>query len=128
MIASEAAQVLDALARGIDPETGRPLSGDSLFNNPDILRALFLGANALKSQTPDRPGRAERKRSQAVVEGLAQAGKPWSKEEEDRLVEGFNIGCSVSDLAVAHERKVGGIMSRLKKLGLLKDDDELPSD
>lgn len=121
MIAPEAAQILEALARGIDPETGRALGEDSLLNNSHIVRALFLGANALKLHTPERPGHAERTRSRAENGGRAQAGKSWSVEEEARLVAGFKDEKTAAELAIAHDRKVGGIKARLTKLGLFDE-------
>ena len=47
------------------------------------------------------------------------AYQAWSGEEEKRLVLGFLAGDSIKELARTLERQVGGIRSRLKKLGLL---------
>jgi len=46
-------------------------------------------------------------------------GKPWGSGEDRRLYDAFVNGLEVDDLAREHKRKVGGIRSRLKRLGLI---------
>ncbi len=48
------------------------------------------------------------------------AYKKWSEEEDAQLILGFRDGFVISELAIAHGRKEGGINSRLKKLGLIE--------
>ncbi len=48
------------------------------------------------------------------------AYEPWTQEEEIKLMVGFKAGLKVPELAKEHGRKVGGIRSRLKKIGLLE--------
>ena len=50
------------------------------------------------------------------------AYKKWTADEEASLVSGFQSGKSVEALAEMLGRRVGGIQSRLKKLGLIKWD------
>lgn len=69
-------------------------------NPPPVKPALVFG-------TPDTP---------------AHQGKPWSAEEDERLTAGFDGLVSVPDLAKAHQRDIGGIQSRLTKLGRLTPD------
>ncbi len=113
MTPSEAAQILEALARGIDPETGEVLPENSPINSTHVLRALFLGAKALRESSPLKPPQ------RPTVEGTEQAWKPWTKEEEVRLVAAFQNGTSVQALATDHQRKIGGIRARLMRLGQL---------
>ena len=47
-------------------------------------------------------------------------GKPWTKEEESKLIEEFNQGLKISDIAKLHNRNNGGIRARLKRLGLIE--------
>lgn len=47
-------------------------------------------------------------------------GKPWGKDEESKLIEEFNQGLKISDIAKLHNRKEGGIRTRLKRLGLIE--------
>jgi DNA helicase-2/ATP-dependent DNA helicase PcrA len=51
-------------------------------------------------------------------------GKPWKEKEERRLRERFLAGDSTAALARAHQRKRGAIRSRLRKLGLIREEDE----
>jgi hypothetical protein len=52
------------------------------------------------------------------------AYKPWSKENDIRLNKMFLDGKSQSEIAKFFQRGPGSIKSRLKKLGLIEDDDE----
>ena len=113
MTPGEAAQILEALARGIDPETGEVLPEDSPINSTHVVRALFLGAKALNESSPLKPPR------RPTEGGVEQAWKPWTKDEDARLLVAFEHGVSVEALATDHKRKVGGIRARLMKLGLL---------
>jgi hypothetical protein len=49
MSPNEAKSIIEALANGVDPETGEVLSAQSVFNNPQVIRALFIATNALDS-------------------------------------------------------------------------------
>ncbi|KAF0138158.1 MAG: hypothetical protein FD122_3858, partial [Stygiobacter sp.] len=50
-----------------------------------------------------------------------QAYKPWTTEEEKQLTELFGKSKSVSEISKLTGRQSGGIRSRLRKLGLIKD-------
>ena len=47
------------------------------------------------------------------------AYKKWTKNEDQKLVQEYKNGRSISELADSHGRKKGAIRSRLKKLGLI---------
>ena len=114
MKTTEAAQILEALAKGIDPETGEMLENDSQLHNPFVIRALFLGAKALdQAPPPSKPARES-------IPGLESAGQRWTQDEEAKLLHGFDKGASLEELAAVHHRKVGGIRSRLIRLGRLE--------
>ncbi len=96
-----AALILRRLADGLDIATGEPLPPESQYNRPDAVRALFAGVEALE----------------AKEEGPAKAGGAWTPEEELRVVEAFDGGTPIKEIAAAHERTPGAIRSRLVKLG-----------
>ena len=50
-----------------------------------------------------------------------RAYEPWSNEEEKQLIEFFGKNKSVSEISKLMYRQLGGIKSRLKKLGLIKE-------
>jgi hypothetical protein len=114
MTSDEAARVLEVLAKGIDPETGEDVAEDSPFNKTPVVRALFLGALALRQDA------ASKKARRVNPEGLENAWLPWTTEEETRLIEAFDQGVTLETLASKHRRKIGGIKSRLIKLGKLE--------
>ncbi|WP_114800955.1 Holliday junction resolvase-like protein [Moraxella canis] len=49
-----------------------------------------------------------------------RVGQKWTEEEDERLVEAFDKGLEIKELAQLHGRKYGGIRSRLKKLGKIE--------
>jgi DNA-binding CsgD family transcriptional regulator len=49
---------------------------------------------------------------------------PWTEEEEKQLVELFREGKSLAQIARIHKRKRGAIRTRLKKLGLMREDEK----
>lgn len=52
-------------------------------------------------------------------------GKLWSKTEEDELRDEYVVkNISIDEIASLHKRFRGGILSRLKKLNLLRECDE----
>jgi len=117
MTPAEAKQVIDVLARGIDPATGEVLPEDSPLNSPHVIRALFLAAKALELQA----GKRERPPSAGTADTKpANAGKAWAEDESQRLAAAFNAGASVADLAKTHQRSTGAITSRLIRLGLMQ--------
>jgi predicted Holliday junction resolvase-like endonuclease len=48
-----------------------------------------------------------------------RAYEPWNQAEDERLGQRYRQGIAINDLAREFQRKPGGILSRLKKLGLL---------
>lgn len=49
-----------------------------------------------------------------------RVGQKWTEEEDERLLESFDKGLEIMELAQLHGRKYGGIKSRLKKLGKIE--------
>jgi hypothetical protein len=44
------------------------------------------------------------------------AGKPWTEEEDNRLISHYDIGKSIKEISEEHKRTEGAIKSRLLKL------------
>lgn len=112
----EAKKVIDALANGIDPATGEILPTQSTFNNPQVIRALFVAVKALESAEK----RAERER--ALPE---KAGRSWSETEDQELLAIFDTETPVKEIAAKHGRTTGAIAARLIRLGRIKDRTEI---
>ena len=74
---AEALKILQCLADGCDPFTGELFPDDSLYNRDPVVRALAVGVEALQHAI----------HSQKQKDALpGQAGKPWSPEENLRLL------------------------------------------
>src|SRR5258708_18353813 len=76
----QALQIVRALADGVDPESGEVYPPSSPYQKPDTVRALFIATRAL-----ERASEWEQRRQRLP----ANAGKPWSNEEDGRLAAGF---------------------------------------
>jgi hypothetical protein len=107
----KAAGILKALAAGIDPAAGTPMTDVAVLREPDVVRALFLGIDSLESRS-----RQARRQSNLP----RNAGKPWTQEEDERLLQAFDTGTPVDALTLAHERTRAGIEARLVKHGRLE--------
>lgn len=108
-----ARQIIRLLAEGVDPLTGEVLSNESVYNKPDVIRALYtvLEVTAPKTEVPKPTQVRAPKRN---------AGKPWTELEDDKLRDEFAEKMQISDIAKEHGRTYGAIESRLEHLGLRK--------
>ncbi|MBR0466873.1 MAG: hypothetical protein IJJ40_05200 [Clostridia bacterium] len=102
----QARRIIEALANGVNPITGEVFSKNSCFNEPDIIRALYVA----KEQLIKVEKTSTRKQ-------LENAGKPWSKNDDEQLVRLFEDGKAIKEIAGLFQRTSGSINSRLKKLG-----------
>jgi hypothetical protein len=57
-----------------------------------------------------------------LSDGAARLGAAWTDEEDTQLREEHASGLSLDEMANVHARNVGGIRSRLIRLGLDRDD------
>ena len=101
---TQAKKIVQELADGIDPTTGEIFDDNSVFNKPEVIRALFTLLHAV----PDE------------LDSLRNAGKPWNTIEDNKLRDEFSLGVKISDIAKEHGRTRGAIESRLDLLGLQK--------
>jgi hypothetical protein len=109
----QALAILKALAEGVDPATGERFAADSAWQRADTVRALYRAIAAMEALSA--PGAAAAARPART--GRGNAGKPWSKEEDDRLVAGFDAGQTVEALAETHGRSRFAIEARLARYG-----------
>ena len=102
-----AKEIISALAEGVDPTTGEVLPGDSVCNKGEIVRAFYAVLNHLDEKKPKK-------------NLPANAGKPWSAEDDKKLTTLFESGVTNKELATVFERTSGSINSRLVLLGLIQ--------
>lgn len=108
-----AKEIVQMLADGEDPSTGEVLVDDSVYNKPEIIRALYTVLGAL----------TEKEFVAANImkqDPLRNAGKPWTEIEDAKLQDEFLSKIKISDIAKEHGRTYGAIESRLEHLGLKK--------
>ena len=106
---SHALRILRVLSDGIDPFTGEILPNDSPYQNAHIIRALNNAIEALKIQA-----RYERRR----IEQPKNAGKSWTPDEDELLIQAFKEGKTILEIARAHRRTKGTIEKRLLSHGV----------
>lgn len=117
--AREDLKILAALAEGVHPATGELLPADCPYHTPKVVRALFRAIRAIEARAP----KPERPRA-----GLpANAGKPWSVDEDKLLLVAFDQGQAIKDIAQLHQRTYAGIEARLEKLGRLSPEQRTTS-
>jgi hypothetical protein len=109
MDATQAHQIISALADGCDPITGEKVEA-SVLHHGDVIRALHIAVRALEKGAKPRDSRRM----------PAKHGAPWTEQEDRELLERFDAGQSVEQLAEAHERRPAGIRARLERHGRLQ--------
>lgn len=109
---NKALSIVSALANGVNPQTGEMFEIDSPYQAADVIRALYVAVRALEMSNRSK-ARGNRARLPA------NAGKPWAEQEDRDLLEKFDAGLSVAELAQAHDRTLAGIQARLERHGRL---------
>jgi hypothetical protein len=117
MDTEQALKAIRDLADGTDPWSGKAFPADAPYQHPDTVRALYLAAEALEEAS---------KRESRTQNAPPNAGKPWSKEEEARLAQGFDQDRSIEALAQDHGRTPFAIQARLEKLGKIEPSGSFP--
>ena len=116
---ADALKIIQQLADGIDPHTGKAFGADSPYQHPDTVRALFVAVRALDA--PPAAQTAPKQRTAAAAETApSNSGKPWSDDEDKALAAAFDAGKKILELATAHQRSRFAIEVRLAKLGKIE--------
>ncbi|MCX7891786.1 MAG: hypothetical protein N2544_05390 [Burkholderiales bacterium] len=108
----QALRILKTLADGSDPGTGEALPAASAWQHPDVVRALFFAIRALET-----PEAATRRPAPAPRPEAGNAGKPWTKDEDEQLLAAFDGGQPAEAIAQAHGRTRFAIEARLARFG-----------
>jgi len=109
---NKALSIVSALANGVNPQTGEMFEVDSPYQAADVIRALYVAVRALELSNRSKV-RGNRARLPT------NAGKPWAEHEDRDLLEKFDAGLSLAQLAQAHDRTLAGIQARLERHGRL---------
>jgi DNA-binding NarL/FixJ family response regulator len=114
----KAREILDQLVKGVDPLSGEELPAKSVLQQADVIRALLAGSHAIGEVLARASRRAQQPQN---------IGRVWSEEEHRSLVDAFQAGEAVAEIAARHGRTVRAIESRLEKAGLLSRDQRTTS-
>lgn len=104
-----AKELISTLADGVDPLTGEVLGNDHVCNQPEIIRAMHVVLRELEKQP--------KKKTSNLPEN---AGKPWTKEEDEELRLMFDNGLDRRSICEHFKRSTGSITSRLVRLGKIQ--------
>ncbi|MEO5669369.1 MAG: hypothetical protein ABIR26_01645 [Ramlibacter sp.] len=104
-----ARQIIDTLAQGVHPVTGEVMPDESPYNAPPVIRALMAVSEALERVPAARAPRAL----------PANAGKPWTPADDEKVGAAFSAGANLSQLARDLGRTPFAVETRLVKLGKL---------
>lgn len=104
---TRAIAIVSALADGVNPATGEIFPADSPYQSADIVRALYAARRALEARSTAR----------VRNHSAPNAGKPWAPEQDQALLEAFDQGRPLQEIAEALGRTPAGVEVRLVKHG-----------
>ena len=107
---NRAKEIIATLAEGVDPTTGEVLPDNSVFNKGEIVRAFYAVLNHLDAKKPKK-------------NMPANAGKPWTKEDENLLVSLYRSGTPKREICKTMQRTESGVAARLVHLGIIDNRD-----
>jgi hypothetical protein len=108
---TKAIAILSTLAKGVNPSTGEVFPQDSPYQQADVVRALYVAIERLKQS--DTAGAKPRSRAELP----SNVGKPWTDDEDERLLAAFDRGRKPAEIARELGRTLAGIEARLEKHG-----------
>ena len=106
-----AKEILMILSDGVDPITGEIFPEESPYHHPDVIRALMTSVYHLEQIQR----REKRKRNLPD-----NAGKRWTADEINSLMDDFEQGLSVKELSGKFQRTRTSIHSKLLQLGKIE--------
>ncbi|HHF2906809.1 TPA: hypothetical protein ACPJZ5_004654 [Vibrio diabolicus] len=110
----KAYSIIDALANGIDPNTGEYFPEDSPYNHPDVIRALFY---VLRNKP------TQKKQQENISKGLPKNyGLPWTDETVEYVISQYQTNTSIDVIAQEVARKPSSIIGLLKKKEVITEE------
>lgn len=114
-------EIVNCIANSVNPYTGEVISGiDNCLKlkleeiSLTLERIFKQDINSYVTNT----GKIKEKIQHDVE--FPMAWERWTTQEDERLIEEFNQGLTIKQIAEMHNRKTGGIRSRLKKHNLIE--------
>jgi len=85
----------------------------------EVIRPDTYEQNINSQNQPLQPSFPPQKYITDIRKKHPRAYEAWTKEEDEKLIRLYREGLNPNQLAIELQRQIGGIRSRLKKLGLL---------
>ena len=114
----KALEIVRALADGVDPESGEVFGDESVYQRPDVIRAMFAAVKALEKA-------AKAKQQKSIQPG--RAGKRWDDEEAEKVATAYDKGFPIKEIANKYQRTKFAIESQLVKMGKISKSESLPT-
>jgi hypothetical protein len=114
-------EIINKLASGINPLNGESLPNDDLYNDPNIIRALFSAVQSMRGN--NNPVSKDKQKENKRQGKPKNAGMPWTQESKDKLAEKYKNGSTVEDLSITFERTEGAMKAELVRQGLMDADE-----
>jgi hypothetical protein len=86
------------------------LNKNARGHSPESRSLEYITSKQIKTYSVDK-----------IRKDYPRAYEKWTPNEDKALAEQFKSGITISQLAKMHQRKIGAIRSRLRKLGLLAE-------
>ncbi len=111
-LAIEAIYDLQNILTGINPITGEDLPEDHTLREPFLNQAFKTAIWSLKRQMARRKEKA----------AMSRSGERWSEKEIETLLEEFDSGLSIPEIAQKHRRGCLSVMIRIKRFRAVRPD------
>lgn len=111
--------IINALANGIDPQTGEVLPACSPYNQPEVIRALFEVIKLIpKAKKPKRS--TEQKQQDNIENGRPKNhGLAWLEDDIDLVIGQYKLNVAINVIANKQGRKPSSIIGLLEKQGVI---------
>ena len=113
-------EILNCIASSVNPYTGEVISGIDNCLKLKLEEISLKLERIIKQDIKDCAiNSAKTKTNIQHDEDFPMAWERWTEQEDARLIDEFNQGLTIKQIAEIHNRKTGGIRSRLKKHNLI---------
>ena len=97
---AEAKRILEQLFEGINPLTGEYFPKQHVYNDPNVIRALYTAVNALNACTVTPTMRSASEQTEKCISSIhANRNKSWTPEEDQNLRHAHGYGATYDQMA-----------------------------
>jgi hypothetical protein len=114
-----ACQILTSMLEGRDPLTGRQLQTIESLRRPEVVRAFYLGREAILKKGPGPEPSAIASMPLGTPVRTTRPGSAWSLSDEEDAEASYKSGRTIRDIARKLNRSQTSIERKLKRLGLI---------